>query len=189
MFVLAHVLTISTQGGQIMLRKFFVSAVLSLACLVALTDFAQAQRRGGYRGGGWGGSWGGVGVYIGPSYPRYYDSYRYRTYDPYYSSWWYDTYPRRSYYYQPAVEYVQPATVVTSQANIRVIVADPQARVWFDGAATSQTGTDRYFTTPSLTASGTYRIRASWMQNGNETIQERVVNVSPGQSVIVDFTR
>jgi uncharacterized protein (TIGR03000 family) len=158
-----------------------------------------------YRGynnswGSW--SWGGMNFNIGPSTPygsSYYDygtsPYRSYYYDQPYRSYYYEQ-PYRSYYYeqpsyyQPAPRAVeQPATVVTSRANIRVMVPTPQARVWFDGAQTSQTGTDRLFQTPSLTSQGTYRIRAAWMQNGQEMTQERVVNVSPGQNVLVDFNQ
>ncbi len=171
-----------------MLRKFFVvPAILSLACLLMLTDFAQAQRRGGGRGGYNGGYRGGVGVYIGPSYG--YGYYPYRTYDSYYYS---PSYYPPTYYSAPAVEYVQPvqpATVIADYANIRVLVADPAARVWFDDRLTSQQGTDRMFNTPSLTSTGTYRIRATWMRGNNEVAAERIVTVSPGQTVVVDFTR
>lgn len=187
-----------------MLRKYFLMpAILSLACVLTLADFAQAQRRGGgNRGGGWGGNRGGFGVYIGPSNPyrsygnwyggygspyrsygnpyRYYDSYYYSTPSYYYTPSYYET----PSYSLPA----QPAPAI-DHANIRVIVPDPGARVWFDDRLTSQTGNDRLFNTPSLTSSGTYRIRAAWMEGGNEVTMERTATVSPGQTVVVDFTR
>jgi uncharacterized protein (TIGR03000 family) len=80
---------------------------------------------------------------------------------------------------------------VTDYANVRVIVPDPQARVWFDGSLTSQTGTDRLYHTPYLTVGSTYRyqIRASWAKDGREVSQERTVSVTPGQTTLVDFTR
>ncbi len=87
----------------------------------------------------------------------------------------------------PAAE--GPAPAQDGAANIEVILPDPQARVWFDGTLTRETGTDRQFTTPSLTTSGTYRIRASWTEAGREVIQEKVVNVTPNQTTVVDFTR
>jgi uncharacterized protein (TIGR03000 family) len=70
-------------------------------------------------------------------------------------------------------------------------VPDPQARVWFDGNSTSQTGTDRLFHSPLLTIGSTYsyQIRASWMRDGREVTPERTVSVTPGQTTIVDFTQ
>lgn len=196
-----------------MLRKYLVwPTILSLACVLLFADLAQAQRRGGWGGGrggwgggrGWGGSWGGIGVYVGPTYPNnyyrsgYYSPYRSGYYSPYrssyYSPYWYDSYyyqPGTTYYSTPSVQYVQPAppTAVAEGASIRVILPDPQAKVWFDDRLTAQQGTDRWFHTPAITATGTYRIRASWMVGGSEVVQERVVTVSPGQSFTVDFTR
>jgi len=204
-----------------MLRKFFViPALLSLACLLMLTDAAQAQRKGGGGGGGGGGARGGVNSgrggsgwygyvapYVGGSnYNRgggWYNSYPGGYRSSYYSPNWYDSYsyPQSSYYapqyYTPAAEYYTPATEVyvdpvpANSAQIRVTLPDPNARVWFDGNATQQTGTDRLFHTPSLQAgvANTYRIRASWMQGGREVTQERVVNVNPGQRLAVDFSQ
>ena len=64
---------------------------------------------------------------------------------------------------------------------------DPQARVWFDGTLTRQTGTDRIFQTAPLSSSGTYRIRASWMEGNREVTREEVVSVTPNQTTVVDF--
>jgi uncharacterized protein (TIGR03000 family) len=229
---------------MIMLRKYLMPAILSLACVLMVTDFAHAQRRGGggggggNRGGGWGnsgyrggnwnnGNWNnnGWGVAIGPGgvafgtspyfygggygsgyygsgyygnrygSPYYGSYYGNRYYSPgYYSSGYYSpsydsgysySTPSTSFYYTPA----EPAQRNDGSAQIRVIVPDPNARVWFDGNATQQTGTDRLFHTPPLNASvsNSYRIRASWMQGGQEMTQERVVNVTPGASAVADF--
>jgi len=183
-----------------MLRKAFLPAVLSLACLLLVTDFAQAQRRGGGRGG-WSGGRGGIGIYVGPGYGSGYNSglygSGYRSYSPYYGSSYYDPYPSTSYYYDPAPTYVQPAPTyvrpapVADAAHIRVLLPDGNARVWFDGALTQQTGTDRMFHTPALTAgmNYSYRIRATWMQGNREMTQERVVNVTPGSTSVVNFNQ
>src|ERR1700722_2766483 len=46
----------------------------------------------------------------------------------------------------PKEEFVAPApAVVIDYAEIRVLVPEPQARVWFDGSSTTQTGKDRLF--------------------------------------------
>jgi uncharacterized protein (TIGR03000 family) len=83
----------------------------------------------------------------------------------------------------------QPAAAASNAANVRVLVPDGQAKVWFDGTLTTQTGTDRSFHTPSLNGPGSYRIRAAWMANGKEVVQEFVAPVTPGQTSTVDFTR
>jgi uncharacterized protein (TIGR03000 family) len=89
----------------------------------------------------------------------------------------------------PDAEPPAPAQAQDGIARVEVILSDPHARVWFDGALTRETGTDRLFSTPPLTSSGTYRIRAAWMDAGREVIQEKVVNVDPNQTTIVDFSR
>jgi uncharacterized protein (TIGR03000 family) len=164
-------------------------------------DFVHAQRRGG--GGNWSGgrSWNGSsgnwrgGVYVGPGYGYYGRGYGYYGrgygyYAPYYGSYYYGS-PATSYYYEPeTTTYVQPAAAADT-AHIRVLVPDANARVWFDGALTQQSGTDRMFHTPSLTVGSTYnyRIRASWMQGNREMTQERTVSVTPGATAVADFTQ
>jgi uncharacterized protein (TIGR03000 family) len=132
----------------------------------------------GYGYGGYGGYGGGYGGYGGGygygGYPT--TSYYAPTYNYYDSS-----------NYQPGYDQQQQPP---NNAQIRVTVPDPQAQVWFDGSATQQTGTERWFYTPPLQAgaNNTYRIRASWMQGGQQQTQEKVINVNPGQMVNVDFT-
>lgn len=141
---------------------------------------------GGLYGGGlYGGLYGG-GLYGGGLYGGY--GYGSGYYSPYYGNSYYSA---PSYAYPQAAPYNnQPAPVTDDYAHIRVLVPDPQAKVWFDGAATSSTGTDRIYHSPALAAgSYSYRIRASWMQKGEPVTQEAVVNVTPGQTAVVDFTR
>lgn len=155
---------------------------------------------GGYHPGGYhpGGSYYhgpavriGVGIGYGYGYvaPLYYP-YSYPYYGPY-------SVPRVSYYPAPTI-IVQgplasdvPTPANSNVANIRVIVPDPDAQVWFDGNPTKQRGTDRLFHTPPLNAdsNNTYRIRASWIQSGKEVVQESVATVTPGQVTVVDFAR
>jgi uncharacterized protein (TIGR03000 family) len=191
-------------------KAILIPVILSLACLLTLADFAHAQRRGGgggNRGGGWGGyGGGGWNSWNNNSWNNVWRSYT----SPYYwngggyyggrSSYYYD-YPRSTYYYDVAPSYyAAPSTQfyyepapqqAPDTAQIRVLVPDPNARVWFDGNPTQQTGTDRLFHTPSLQAgvANTYRIRATFMQNGREMTQERVVSVTPGRMSMVDFNQ
>jgi uncharacterized protein (TIGR03000 family) len=65
------------------------------------------------------------------------------------------------------------------------------ARVWFDGAATTSTGAVREFQSPSL-ASGsqyTYDLRAQWNENGHTVEQTKKVAVTAGGRVRVDFPK
>jgi len=190
-------------------KTILIPVVLSLACLLTLADFAEAQGKG--KGGGGGNRGGGDNRGGGNSWNNNSWNNNWRSYtSPYYwngggyyggrSSYYYD-YPRSTYYYDVAPDYyAAPATQfyyepapqqAPNTAQIRVLVPDPNARVWFDGNATQQTGTDRLFHTPSLQAgvANTYRIRATWMQDGREMTQERVVSVTPGRMSMVDFTQ
>lgn len=160
--------------------------------------------RGGLYGsgiyiGGLGGGYYGGGYYGGGRYnygsPYYYGSGGYYPYS--YSSG--VTYASPQTVYYPPVQ--DPNTLNTApttppaetpkNAQVKVLVPDPQAKVWFDGAATSTTGSERLFHTPDLTAGYTYsyRVRASWIVNGKEQVQEQVIQVAPGRGVVVDFTQ
>ncbi len=164
-----------------MLRKcFLIPAVLSLAVLGMAVDMAQAQGRRGVRRDqrlerrdmrrgvavtavvdvGPGVAY----TYTGPGYTT-------RSY---------------SYYFSPA----EPVATVAAPGNVRMILPDPTARVWFDGALTQQTGSERVFVTPAL-APGThaYTIRAVWMDGNREVTHERTINVMPGRTTVVNFTR
>jgi len=110
-----------------------------------------------------------------------------------------------SYYTTPSIapRYLYDAPIIVGQspnvqvapampagsALVRVLLPDASAKVWFDGTLTKQDGGERYFHTPKLEPGSTYtyRIRAAWMEDGMETIQERVVNVSVGETTVADF--
>jgi uncharacterized protein (TIGR03000 family) len=185
-----------------------VVLVLASAGFWLTPSTAHAQR---WRGDGWGwrGSgypyYGGYGYrygyYPGYSYyPRYssgfyYPSYSYSYYSPTY------TYP--SYYYDASPTYVPPAPSTTvyqsplpapqegTTAQIAVHVPAPDAIVWIAGKRMTQSGTDRTFATPTLTAGRTYsyEIRAQWTTaSGQLANQTRTVSFQPGQTVTVDFT-
>jgi uncharacterized protein (TIGR03000 family) len=76
-------------------------------------------------------------------------------------------------------------------AQIRVLLPDPQARIWFEGQATKQVGPDRLFYTPPLlaTAANNYHIKITFMQQGQEVTRERVVSIMPGRTYVVDLTQ
>ena len=91
---------------------------------------------------------------------------------------------RVSNYFTPASE------GLTNAAKIRVLLPDAQAKVLFDETATKATGLERLFVTPPLTGTtNTYRIRAILMRDGKEVTLEQVVNVAPGMTYVLDFTK
>jgi len=172
-----------------MISRLMIPALLGVAGLLVGVDTAQAQVR----------------VVVGIGRPAYYPRpYIYGGYVPryYYPPIVVGAGPIVVRSYAPPVIVDSPPTVVqsppppvasppaASAANIRVLLPEPTAKVWFDTTLTNQGGTERLFHTPPLTSgSYSYRIRAAWIQNGKEMIQEAVVNVTPGQTTTVDFTR
>ena len=64
------------------------------------------------------------------------------------------------------------------------------ADVFFDGSATTETGTERVFVTPALAVGQKfdYDIEAQWSANGQAVDQTRKVLVTAGANVRVDFT-
>lgn len=76
-------------------------------------------------------------------------------------------------------------------ANIRVILPNENARLLVDGAPTTSTGETRLLASPELKPGGTYHyeLTATW-QEGTRTITEkRIIQVSPGNVSLADFTR
>jgi uncharacterized protein (TIGR03000 family) len=198
-------------------KYFLLPALLGCAGLLMAPDISLAQHGhggghggghvsgghvsaghgGGYHGGGYhGGGYYGRGFYGGGYYGGFYPLYGgwggywpgYYTY-PYYADTYSPDYSVPAYPYPttyPTDNAVQPASNI---ANVRVIVPDPQARVWFDGTLMTQTGSDRLYNTPALSPGSTYsyKVRATWMENGHEMSQEQSVSVAPGQTKVVDF--
>ena len=91
-----------------------------------------------------------------------------------------------------AVYPVAPPIAVVAAMTARVQVRVPDgAQIRFDGRKTSQTGTERLFTSPRLDAGQNYAydVRAVWTQDGKTVDQTRKVAVRAGESVVVDFLR
>jgi uncharacterized protein (TIGR03000 family) len=91
---------------------------------------------------------------------------------------------RISYYPTPA------NTSMDNCCQIRVILPNAQAKVWFDGKATTSMGTSRLFETPALptTAPSNYTVKCTFMLNGQEVTREQVVACNPNTLCVVDFT-
>jgi len=139
--------------------------------------YGRGYGYGGWGGWGWGPGWGWYGGY-GPYYGGYsgYADPGAANYD--------NTVP-----VVPAPSTMAAPQAVDNDAHIRVIVPDPNAQVFFNGALTQQTGPDRFFETPALSPGNnyTYTIRANWTQNGQPMSKERTLNVTAGQWSVVDF--
>ena len=107
---------------------------------------------------------------------------------------WDGGYAPRVAYYSDAGQQALPDSYAQDppkNAQVLVLLSDPNAKVWFDGAPTSSTGPERLYYTPDLSpgANNTYRIRATWTVNGKEVTQERTATVAPGRGTVIDFTR
>jgi uncharacterized protein (TIGR03000 family) len=141
----------------------------------------------GYGNGGYGGSYlpfGGAFLpYGGANLPNVYSGGL--QYSPNYQGYNSGYAPN---YYNAQPYYAAPAAV---QQFVRVTVLVPTAgtQVWFDNAATAQTGMTRMFDSPALAANQdfVYTVKASWMENGKSVNQERRVDVHAGQNITVNF--
>jgi uncharacterized protein (TIGR03000 family) len=138
----------------------------------------------------------GFGYYGYPGYGYYGNSgYGYYGNSDYYSAspYYYENYvgPSYSYYTPPPPVAVDDTPMEDSSAHVQVIVPVADAQVWFDGTATKSKGTTRFFDTPPLDLSGSYRyaVRARWNEGGKEAGDERVVRVRAGKRYVVDFTQ
>jgi uncharacterized protein (TIGR03000 family) len=87
---------------------------------------------------------------------------------------------------QVVVRGSEPTSALPAEVRIRTV---PSARVWFDGKATTQTGTVRTFATPPLESGQnySYKVRACWLENGQPVVRSRVVRVTPGETAEVDL--
>src|SRR5581483_8997593 len=74
--------------------------------------------------------------------------------------------------------YAPPAPAVDNVARVHVIVP-PDAKVWFNGSPTQNTGSDREFASPPLVPGQdySYDITAQWTEGGQEVTQTRHVDV------------
>jgi uncharacterized protein (TIGR03000 family) len=143
----------------------------------------------GYRGSDWASpsrSYGSVGYYnpysampsLGVPPPNYFYGY------PVYSY-----VPPLGYTYGASA---QPAATPDNAARVRVLVPAADAKVWFDGKETKQTGVVRRFESPALTPGHeySYDVKAQWRdQEGKEVTRTRHVDVRANGLATVDFRK
>jgi uncharacterized protein (TIGR03000 family) len=138
------------------------------------------------------------------AYPHYHGVWRYpqtNAQNPYASS--------TAAYYSPALGEYGPAEEDTADdsspdeeeavastsapapapATVRILLADAEGGLWFNGQRMASTGPVRTFTTPVLDPSqhAYYDLRAVWQQDGRPVTVERRVFVTPGATVVVDL--
>ncbi|MBI2804401.1 MAG: TIGR03000 domain-containing protein [Planctomycetes bacterium] len=80
--------------------------------------------------------------------------------------------------------------LVRAPAQVRVLLPQEDATLFFDGKATKQKGSKRHYTTPPLPAhrTFTYKVTAKWWPNNyTEVIRARTVAVRAGQETLVDL--
>jgi len=192
-----------------MRKTLVIMSLIAVTWLASAGDsFAQLRiRTGGGRGITIGGG-GGYGGYGNPYYGNsgYYGNRGYGYGSGYYGNGYYGNgYYGNNYgsgYYSTPGYYADPAPTIVQQsyysgptysgptaqtAMLTIIMPDPNAELFFNDVATSQRGIERTFQTPTMYASGTYTLRARWLQNGQVMEQTRRVDVQPGQSLTVNF--
>ena len=140
----------------------------------------------GYGGWGYGGYYGGFdGGYYAPTYmtvPYYYS-------DPYGQPGNYlSTAPaqRNPSFYPPEAG---SRRILDNTAAVEVRIP-ASAHLWFNGTETSQTGSQRLFTTPALESGKTYtyEVRATWTASDGQTVNRtQQVQVQANQPTRVDF--
>jgi uncharacterized protein (TIGR03000 family) len=88
------------------------------------------------------------------------------------------------YYYPTFTYYPLNSAAELNTATIRMRVPG-DARVWFEGDATSQKGTDREYTTPALERGleYVYHVRVLWEENNNPVEITRDIKVRAGDLV------
>jgi uncharacterized protein (TIGR03000 family) len=84
-----------------------------------------------------------------------------------------------------------PAAAPARAANVQIDLRVPTgAKVWFDGAATTQTGTSRTFVSAPLTPGSqySYTVRVQWSVDGQVIERTRDISFMAGDHVQLDFT-
>jgi uncharacterized protein (TIGR03000 family) len=116
--------------------------------------------------GGYSSGYGGVNVYSNPVVNTY------------------------SNYYPQATEQEPQTPPNDNLAHLLVIVPE-NAELLFNGTKTKQTGPQREFISPELTAGKhySYEIKASWMENGKRKEEVRTAEVQTNTWKVIDFTK
>jgi uncharacterized protein (TIGR03000 family) len=134
--------------------------------------------------------------YSSPSYsysPGYYSSPSYSYSSGYYSPSSSPSYSSPSYS-SPSVgggDYEEAESRTGGYTEVRVVLPDPNAEVWFDGLMSDVSGQVRHFGFPQDRPgeSKTHRFTARFMRDGRTVTETREVDVKGGTRTVVDFTK
>jgi uncharacterized protein (TIGR03000 family) len=185
------------------MKKFVGLAAFGLVALFVALPTPAAAGSFGIGGIGRIGAIGGLGGYIGrpralvlgwrgygvsdwSTHPRFFRrAWRADDYESYAGVYYYpygETYTSAYYPPDPPVD--------VNAATIRMSVPTG-AQVWFDGAATTQTGAVREFVSPSLTPGSEYlyHVRVQWAENGKTVERNRDVTVHSGDRIHLNIDR
>jgi len=176
-----------------MMRRIVLAGLIASFAVLAVAESAYADhRRRGRR----------ASVYINtPYFSAYYGRAPRRAYWANYGNPYYGRYYGRTYwepgYYSSSPWYAESGTMPYRsfyagpsngrQAEIIVRVPDADADVWFGDKETETKGFDRAYVTKDLDGTYIYKVKASWMENGQEITREKKVEVEPGEQVVVAF--
>jgi uncharacterized protein (TIGR03000 family) len=152
------------------LRRVTTTAIVAIAGLLVTVGQSYAQQNSTvfpWQGGGQGGS----SIYRDAAFP-----------------------PAAPAFYPPAAVESSRAFYPSAATSDKVLVnvtVPANAKVTFQGANTTQTGTYRRFVSPLIAAGYqyAYEIQAVWTENGREVRQTRSIPVQPGDVVNVTVTR
>jgi uncharacterized protein (TIGR03000 family) len=139
--------------------------------------WANAHGSGGGSSWGSGGGWRSRSFYV-PRNPAYYDyAPAFATSAPVTRS--------QSYYYAPG-----QASPVNNTVTLNLTVP-ADAKIWFEGSLTEQTGEQRQFVSPPLKPGQeyTYDVQANWKQDGREVTRKRRITIHAGDVVNLTFPR
>ena len=152
--------------------------------LVLVAGPAKAQQGWPIAGSNWS-YYGGSGRSSSGSYTRSYST----DYTPSYSRYYGPAVPG-GYYVSSSTEDYYPTSIAESLRkrpvgiNLRV---PSDAKIWFDGNPTNQTGTARSFESPAVDVGPeyAYQIRMQWKRDGKDVTQTQQVKVHAGDVINV----
>jgi uncharacterized protein (TIGR03000 family) len=107
------------------------------------------------------------------------------------SRWWESGSSRANRSSPPSTTQIRPAVVTPAALSTQIQVQVPaQAKVWFDGRPTVQSGKSRGFRSPPLTPGFEYRyaVRVEWRDGDSVMERNRTISFMAGDTVNVDFT-
>ena len=175
-----------------MVTRMGLAAIAGLGLLL-VGGPAKADQQGWPVAGNWGSSGGSSPSSFG-SYSPYYSTYQSSIPQPggYYGSFtpnnYYPSSTTGGFYGSTGTDdYYRTSTAESPRKrSVRVNLRVPSdAKIWFDGSQTNQTGTTRSFESPPVAVGPeyAYQIRIQWKQDGKDVTQTRQIDVHAGDVI------